>query len=371
MKHSKSRCDILVLFMVLAFFQSSALAQNQRDVASTTRAPSSAPNEALEMQLYQVSQALLQDPQNPELLLKKGVFLSELGRLPQAAELFDALRLAYPEHPAPYANLASVYARQGRLEQAREMLLKSDVLGGNRFQTQLSLASVNLELALVALNKANEIKPGDPRTLQKLQNLTRFIAESNKAPFTMEQSARAADEVTPLTPRRAMMSNTQGAARATMVSPNKSADRLTLAAPDIGEGAEPAQVKRSSAGSGPALAGAADPRRGELLAALDAWVKDWSARQFDTYAAHCSSRFQPADGSSREAWSAYKQQVMERAKFIHVTVNVRDVAFDHNNATVTFDQSFRSDRHADHSRKQIQWVMEDGGWKIAAEKSLD
>ena len=366
MKYFRSYCAILATASLL---QSTALAQSRRDDAASQRTPAPTQNEALELQLYQVSQALLQDPQNPELLLKKGVYLSGLGRLPQAIEIFEALRLAYPNHPAPYVNLASVYARQGHLEQAREMLQKSDVLGGNRFQTQLSLASVHLELALVALNKANEIKPGDPQTLQKLKSLERFIDESNKLPFTMAQSARAAEEVTPLTPRRSRRNREDASIEQQPVL--KEGNRLTLAAPEIGVGMAPVQTRRSDPAASPAVAGGGDPRRSDLLAAVDSWTRDWSARQFPDYAAHYSARFQPSDGISREAWSNYKQQILERARYIRVNIAVHNLVFDGNIATMTLDQKFRSDRYADRSRKEMQWILEDGNWKIVSEKNLN
>ena len=329
--------------------------------------------EALELKLFKTSQALLQDPQNPELLLQKGIYLSSLGRLQAAFEVFDGLRQSHPNHPAPYANLASVYARWGRLEEARQMLLKSDNLQGNSFQTQLSLASVNLELALAALNRANQLNPGDTATRQKLQALEKYLADSSQAAFAQAGGAPSAPLTTDADARRrpANMSPPAKARIASTMATKR--DRLTLGAPNLGdtpsllETQAPVQTPVESASL--ALPAAVDPRKPEILKSVGVWANAWATRSYSDYVALYSVNFRPADGITREAWARRKRVVMEKTNRIQVDLKVNKVKFVGDTAFVNLSQKYRSDRYSDNGNKELQFALEEGSWKILSERT--
>jgi len=330
--------------------------------------------EATELKLFNVTQSLLQDPQNPELLLQKGIHLSTLGRLQEAFDVFDGLRANFPNHPAPYANLASVYARWGRLEEARQMLLKSDALQGNRFQTQLSLASVNLELALAALTKANQINPGDRNTELKLRALEKYLVDANKAVFPASSisNERTADAGARRIPQD--MAPSSAAKPRVIETVPKRKDRLSLTALD-GDSLAPAAAavpapppaSVTSTGTAPKEA-SPDARKQEVVKTLENWAKSWANRSFSDYAALYAVNFQPSDASSREAWFKRKQALMDKNNFIQVELKVSAIRFSGDKATVHLTQRYKSDRYTDTSRKELVLTAEDGNWKILREK---
>ncbi len=334
-------------------------------VSSVPDIPDSQPLQGLavdanELKLFSVSQTLLQDPQNPELLLKKGVLLFELGKIQAALEIFESLRIAFPKHPAPYANLASLYARLGRLEESRQMLMVSDSLQGNRFQTQLSLASVNLGLALAALGKANDLNPNDVATQRKLRSLEKYIAESNKEPFSPN-----ANQATKLANRGSSInqeSYLQPSKAVTQRQINNTAlarDRLSLSIVDA-----ETQDQTIAPGSNDEV------QKAQVLKVIAVWGKAWTQRAYSDYLASYSAGFQPPDGMERAVWADRKQAVMEKAKYIKVELKVSSVQIVGSTATVKLSQHYRSDRHSDFSRKELTLGVEEGDWKILAEKPL-
>lgn len=331
--------------------------------------------DANELKLFSLSQTLLKDPQNPELLLKKGVLLFELGKTQAAFEIFELLRIAFPNHPAPYANLASVYARLGRLEESRQMLMMSDELQGNRFQTQLSLASVNLGLALAALGKANELSPNDVATQHKLRALEKYITESNKTPFSS-----AADPSTKSVQTNRSISTPQSSKTATVRQTghtNPARDRLSLSMVDTEDNPPPlpTNAPTTSTALAPHLLtstlGSNDAvRKAQVIKAIAIWGQAWTQRAYGDYLAGYSANFQPLDGTTREVWADRKQALMGKAKYIKVEIKVSSVQVAGSTATVQLSQHYRSDRHSDFSRKELTLGFEGDDWKILTEKSV-
>lgn len=377
----------LVGAIVAACVTLPATAQSMRSTGDLPQAD----KETIELKLFNTSQALLSDPSNPELLLQKGIQLSALGRLQPAFEVFEGLRNNYPDHPAPYANLASIYGRWGKFEEARQMLLKADSLQANKFQTQLSLASVNLELALAALTKANRINPGDRATELKLRALERYITDSNRTSFPTTGFTSPVATVDS-NPRRIPSDMTATSARQRALEPvdrkKDQRDRLTLSAAEAGvtpalksamasdaaPGTKSALARDSvnsaiNLGNGLKLAIAPDARKQDVIATTDRWATAWTNRAFADYLAVYSPRFKPADGVSMEAWSRRKKALMDKASFIQVDVQIGLIRFAGDIATVNLVQRYKSDNFTDATKKILVLAEEEGTWRILRESS--
>lgn len=330
--------------------------------------------EALEHKLFTTNQALLREPQNPELLLQKGIYLSSLGRLQEAFDVFDNLKTSFPLHPAPYANLASVLARWGKLEEARQMLLKSDALQGNRFQTQVNLASVNLELALTALNKANQLNPGDRHTEMRLRALEKYLQDTGKSTFssgsthagerTQDADARRIpQDMEPTStpkPRKAEISGSKGDRLSLSVLASEDANKPSRSTPDP----RPSATATSSVNNG-------DAREQQVVKALNDWAAAWASRAVVNYSSWYSADFQPADGQTKDAWFRRKHALIEKTTFIRVDLKVSTIRFSGRNAVVTLTQHYKSDSYTDTHKKELTLTAEDGNWKILREKALN
>ena len=323
-----------------------------------------------ELQLEKLSEWILQDPQNPQLLLQKGIYLSDLGKLQAAFDIFEGLRVAFLDQPEPYINLASVYARWGQLDEARNMLMKSSALQGDRLQTQISLASVHMELALEALKKARDIQPGDTQTQARLQALEKFMAEPAAAIFLANGPAgatqaksldKARTVTTPTPPRRERPKRNQ------VTQPR--GDQLQLESLDLS--ADPPVLGSGTATARESVSIEDAARQDEVQAALRSWLKAWSARSFETYITHYSAAFEPSDGIDLPTWKQRRKTLIESTRSIRVDMRILSLQVEGPMASVRIQQTYRSDRYADKARKDLSLRLEGRQWKLLSERTVE
>jgi murein L,D-transpeptidase YafK len=109
--------------------------------------------------------------------------------------------------------------------------------------------------------------------------------------------------------------------------------------------------------------------RDDFLKSLEAWRADWESRDPNRYLAHYAKGFRSGK-MDLEAWSAHKRKVNASKKWIKVALSGASVLRYPGRAALmvaTFDQSYRSDRFSQQTRKRQYWVRESGRWKIGYE----
>ncbi|QDL53397.1 L,D-transpeptidase Cds6 family protein [Rhodoferax aquaticus] len=299
------------------------------------------------------------DTENPTLLLKQGVALAQEGQVQAAIVIFQALKQRFPQQPAPYANLAALYAQTGQLEEARQMLLLADRWQNDRFPTQLGLASLNLELALQAYDTALALRPQDDTVLRKRNALSRLLSPQAGA-GTGATAPSAPKEQTPTT-----LSVGPDAALPTSGTPSGAArDRLVLSDAAPFSASPKGQLSKEDA------AAPASPQSIDVRNALVQWAQAWSQKSFPGYAAQYSETFRPSRDMDVVQWTARKKALMAQAKYIQVDVQVDSIRIDQGVATVRLQQRYQSDQYSDTSNKEIQLRQEKGQWKITREIEL-
>ena len=87
------------------------------------RALSLATEQRLEEAREVLDPLLAREPGNPRARLLHGILRAREGRVGEAVDIFEALRRDHPDMAEPYNNLAVLHAVQGRLEDAREILV--------------------------------------------------------------------------------------------------------------------------------------------------------------------------------------------------------------------------------------------------------
>lgn len=325
-----------------------------------------------EIKLMSLNQAIAENPENPELHLRKGVYLLELGRTQQAFDIFETLRLAHPSHPAPYINLASVFAQQGRLEEARQMLIKADALHAGRYETQLGLAAINMGLALTAMKKASELNSaGDPAVLKKIQEIEQLIAKMNASPTTPS----ATSDAFPVRAERYVRAEKSipkpkkiGVVAVTRDLPK--GDRLTLGALSSAELSLNRPLSEKEAQRRNLMREVSDEVRTDVMNTVESWASAWSRRDLVEYFSYYSPKFKAANGMKRETWNQYKRNIIERADFINVKISIKQIKIIEKKAFIKLNQQYRSNSHTDSSQKELVMLLEDGFWKIVSEKSI-
>ena len=106
----------------------------------------------------------------------------------------------------------------------------------------------------------------------------------------------------------------------------------------------------------------------EVLEAVNAWAKAWSAKNVDAYLAAYARDFQPPKGESREDWAKGRRQRISAPKSIAVTVESPRVSITGDQASVTFRQGYRSEVIKSSSTKTLVLVRSEGRWLIRQEK---
>ena len=102
---------------------------------------------------------LLREPGDPRARLLHGVLRVREGRVGEAIDIFEALRRDFPDMSEPHNNLAVLHAVEGRLEEARTILLAMLERGPDA-TVYANLGDVYTKLARRAYERARELEAG-------------------------------------------------------------------------------------------------------------------------------------------------------------------------------------------------------------------
>lgn len=153
------------LALLLAAASGAARADDVADVKQLLRTGQKAEADV------KLDQFLAAKPKDPQLRFLKGVLLAESGKASEAADVFVALTVDYPELAEPYNNLAVIYAGQGRYDKAR-VALEAAIRGNPGYATAYeNLGDVYARLAAQAYTRAGELDTSNAATAPKLAQL--------------------------------------------------------------------------------------------------------------------------------------------------------------------------------------------------------
>lgn len=113
------------------------------------------------------------------------------------------------------------------------------------------------------------------------------------------------------------------------------------------------------------------PQNEEVLAAINrllaTWQKAWQDKDLTTYMAHYADDF-VCRGMDRAAWEKHKARVNKGTPAIAVTIKNASIRLlTPSQATVSFEQDYRSDTYHDRGQKTLELVKRGGTWKITRE----
>ncbi len=331
-----SRKTSILLIAALAILFSSAAGAAGSLEAARKLAAQGDPAAALRM----VDQQLGGDPDLPEGLFLKGVLLVELRRAEEARTIFERLIELQPDLPEPYNNLAVIQAAAGDYESAVATLRKSLQTHSSYRTAYENLTKIYTQLASDAYSQALEAPPAErPEVVELvlLGTLGEFVGVR----------ADSGDEPTP----EAQIAATEPTA-------------VTQSPP------APAPAPRGEAGPpAPAVSGPG-PTAESVAPFVESWRSAWQDQRVNDYLAAYSKDFRPADGTSRDLWSAQRRERLAAPEFIRVTLAYLDEPrVDGATAEIRFLQSYESDTFQDRVTKTLRLTWEDGGWKILEERA--
>ncbi len=128
-------------------------------------------------------------------------------------------------------------------------------------------------------------------------------------------------------------------------------------------------VPEKPAAGKPAVEKPAAARPDDVIQAVNAWAKAWSAKDVEAYLAFYAKDFQTPGGEPRAEWEKTRRQRLTAPKTISVSVESPKVTLSgENQASVTFRQSYRSDVLKATGHKTLVMVRSEGRWMIQQEK---
>lgn len=134
---------------------------------------------------------------------------------------------------------------------------------------------------------------------------------------------------------------------------------------------EVAAVKKIEESAPVVLAFDAETARGELLDTVASWAAAWSAQDTEAYLAKYSEEFVPPQKVSRTLWEKTRRLRLTTPSFIKISLSdLNIVYFSSGFASVTFMQTYQSDRLNDTVAKNLIFSNAGGQWKIVQEQLI-
>jgi tetratricopeptide (TPR) repeat protein len=330
----------------------------------------------LQPALDRVEADLARNKSDVSLQFLKGLVLTRMNRLDQAAEVFQRITEEHPELPEPFSNLAVVHAARGDFEAAQKALQMAINTHPSYATAHENLGDIYAKMASQAYNHALQLDEGNSSAKAKLALINDLfpVPASRNVPGKVTAVA-AAPPVNPApatggVPAVPAASQPQPLPQA-RPSPPTLPPQTVIA--DTAPAPTPAPVPAPEAEPAPASApppaaaveASVEP---ELRAAVEAWAKAWSARDVDAYLAAYGAEFEPADGTRLEQWEQTRRKRLQQSSFIKVELtDVKIVEHGPEHAQVSFDQHYESDAFRDVVRKTLIMKKVGADWKIVEE----
>jgi tetratricopeptide (TPR) repeat protein len=277
--------------------------------------------------MSRIDAALAQKPSDPRLRFSKGMLLAQQNKPTEAIAVLLKLTEDFPDLPEPYNNLAVLYAANGQYESARIALDRAIALNPSYGTAYENLGDVYAELARQSYDKAVKLDAANAGAKTKMARLGGAPAGTQPA-------------------------------RSPVVAVNAAPTPASVrTAPEKGT------AEKAASGAG------GREQRDEVLAAVAAWARAWSARDVKAYLGAYSDDFRTPRGLSRQAWEEERSARITGKKQISVGIEAPEVKVDGDVATVRFRQQFKSDRLSATDRKTLVLVRRDGQWRIHEERA--
>src|SRR5258706_7884948 len=281
--------------------------------------------------LERVNKVLKAKPRDPQARFLKGIIVTEQGNSKEAIEIFTKLTHDYPELPEPYNNLAVIYASQGQYEKARAALEQSIRTHPSYATAYENLGDVYAKLASQAYGKALQLDASNTGAQNKLSLVRELVREPIAKPAPTTTAAKEA--------------------------PKDPAKPPVLA--------QKAPEKKAAAAEKPAGDSTA-----EVLKTVNGWAQAWSKKDADTYLAYYAKDFKAPRGEGRADWEKARRARIAAPKSISVGAESPNVTMrGPQQASVSFRQTYRSDKLTTKSRKTLELVKPDCRWLIKEGKA--
>ncbi len=290
--------------------------------------------------------------------------LAGLKRGDEAEALYRKLIDEEPGHPAPYNNLASLYAASGRLQEASELLTRAMKSDARYAVIYKNLSRVYVEMSRNSYAKA--LRLSEQQQGLKLLSLDHRDASSPVESLQLTAVAMPAPKEAPpaepvAQPAVLIAKQPLKDGGSEIASPNT---------PPVSVALNPPTRQKPQLQPNPELQSF---DAGGAIAALQQWAGAWSAQDVTAYLRAYDADYLPPDGLTQAQWRAQRRVRLQKPGRIEVSLSDFEVSSSgsDNSLTVKLLQRYRSDNYRDTTRKGFILVLRSGEWKIGDEYTIE
>lgn len=318
-----------------------------------------------------------------ELNFHKGLIQLKREQYDAAIAHFSVIPSSSPYYLAARNNIATIYAAQGKLNDAKatlEQALKSnqplELMYNNLNNLKTHLASKNYASALQLLEPAKNNKLSLVVSTNGLAQYSPKVVAAAPAP---PAAAVATAPTTTTTAGTSSAATTEGAAKATdSVPPKTSVAAATPSSAPAAPAATTPNAKERASDSKPATspqkAPAASAEEAELTQAatqaLQMWAQAWEKKDMDRYVKSYVPGFTPSDGKSHAEWVKDRQdRILSKGQIKIQISQVEATLVNKNTVKLRYRQNYQADKLKVSSVKLIEMKLQDQRWLITKERS--
>jgi len=336
--------------------------------------------------------------------------LWQSGKLKEAARLYESIISHHPDLPAPYNNLAVIYAAQGDYKKAQLVLEKGLNTDPGYAMIYENLTAIYVEMARDSYGKALQfvdksdhqlklrslaelsLKPSEQVSRLELPPNTTVVAAASSPVTRPKVAAEPQAAVVPkvLTalpqPATAETATKSAVPEATTIATRSAVPEVaapaTKAPTPVAPLAEAQGPEQSTTSSAPVLMATTSVQPAQMMGStpeidktsiekiLEAWATAWSTQSPAQYLAFYDPQFHPA-GMSRQQWEAQRVKRLKRPQWIRVVLsNFVIEPINSHRVRVEVQQRYQSNTYSDNERKEIILTQTEQGWRIVSERSL-
>jgi tetratricopeptide (TPR) repeat protein len=146
--------------------------------------------------LTRLDERVRSHPRDAQARFKRANVLAQLGRDDDAMAAYTALTQTYPELPEPYNNLAALYVKRGKLDEARVVLETALRASPGYALAQANLGDIYLRLAAESFKRASALDPRDAYSARRSQQIVQLVSPPTRTearPSAADTRSGAAD----------------------------------------------------------------------------------------------------------------------------------------------------------------------------------
>lgn len=248
--------------------------------------------------------------------------LADEGQLTEAIAAYQSLIKTHPQFPEAYNNLAAIYLKQKKTNQAKNILEQG--LHAHKGYAALydNLSAINVAMAREAYSKALQLdlKPSSV-------SIAAISLNKDKNAAAINTSAKKVE--------------------AKVIEENIAEAQEKLLANKNVNNIKPIEI------------------------VLQEWAAAWSAQAVDVYLSFYHQQYKPVNGMSRNNWVQSRRYRLKKPKWIKVALaDINLVKITDKQALVNFKQSYQSNSFDDTGSKQMVLLYTEKGWRIFREKNI-